>query len=66
MGDIASAFEEHLRSLSDTEWNALVQRVRPSASEPNPRLDNEVEGSTRIGTGRNEGLADAKRRGYID
>lgn len=26
--DIAEAFDQHLRSLSDQEWNALTQRVR--------------------------------------
>ncbi|WP_205874442.1 hypothetical protein [Mycobacterium camsae] len=32
MGDIAEAFEQHLRSLSDTDWNALVERVRTPAN----------------------------------
>ena len=30
MGDIAEAFEQHLKSLSDEDWTKLVQRVRPS------------------------------------
>lgn len=66
MGDIAEAFRDHLRSLSDSEWDALVAEVRPSKPSASPPLPNEVTQSERIGTGRNEGLAEARRRGYID
>ncbi|OBJ49537.1 hypothetical protein [Mycobacterium sp. 1423905.2] len=62
---IAEAFRDHLRSLSDDEWNQLVAEVRPPNPESHIPLPNEVEQSGRIGTGRNEGLAEAKRRGYI-
>ncbi|WP_322857762.1 hypothetical protein [Mycobacterium shigaense] len=34
MGDIAEAFEQHLRSLSDDDWNALVTRVRTDDTKP--------------------------------
>lgn len=66
MGDIAEAFRDHLRSLSDTEWDALVTEVRTPKPPASPPMANEVTQSERIGTGRNEGLAEAKRRGYID
>lgn len=56
MADLAEAFEQHLRSLSDTEWEALTKRVRSSPSDaPQDR-----------GTGASAaGLAEAKRRGYV-
>lgn len=66
MGDIAEAFRDHLRSLSDSEWDALVAEVRPPKHPAGPPITNEVEQSERVGTGRNEGLAEARRRGYID
>lgn len=65
MGDIAEAFEQHLASLPDEDWNALVARVRPPKPQPNPPIPGEVEQSDHVGKGRNEGLAEAKRRGYI-
>jgi hypothetical protein len=34
MGQIAEAFEQHLRSLTDREWAALVERVRPAHQAP--------------------------------
>lgn len=67
MSDVQGAFDDYLRSLSDDEWQALQQRVRQPANPPTPapQLDNQVDESTRIGTGRNAGLAEAKRRGYV-
>lgn len=70
MADIAEAFEQHLRSLTDDEWTALTQRVRtPQQQQPSERqrLDNESDApATKIGKGRNAGLEEAKRRGFID
>ena len=66
MGDIAEAFKQHLSSLSDDDWNKLVAEVRPPQPAPSGApLPNETEQAQRIGTGRNEGLAEAKRRGYL-
>ncbi|VBA43955.1 hypothetical protein LAUMK136_05361 [Mycobacterium attenuatum] len=39
MGDIAEAFEQHLRSLSDNDWNALVAKVRPAPTPDNAAAD---------------------------
>lgn len=68
MGDIAEAFEQHLRSLSDEQWNALTARVRTPAPQapPAPQLPNEVEQTTEFGSGSKAGLDEAKRRGFID
>lgn len=41
MADLADAFEQHLKSLSDDEWSELVARVRPTKDGPDgepPRL----------------------------
>ncbi len=32
MADLAEAFEQHLKSLSDQEWEALTERVRPKSN----------------------------------
>lgn len=63
---IADAFEQHLRSLSQPEWDALVARVRTPKHQPQTPLPGEQEQHQQVGSGRNEGLAEAKRRGYID
>lgn len=36
MAELAEAFEQHLRSLSDDEWNALASRVRTPKTPPAP------------------------------
>lgn len=56
MPDLAEAFEQHLRSLSDDEWTALVARVRPD--------DHDDAGQPK-GSKSKSGLAEARRRGYV-
>ena len=65
MADIASAFEEHLRSLPDSDWDALVQRVRPSRPQQ-ASLPGEHSAEPDANDFTNAGLAEAHRRGYID
>ncbi|MEH3131619.1 MAG: hypothetical protein PGN27_16855 [Mycolicibacterium neoaurum] len=71
MGDVGSAFDEYLKSLSDDEWKALEQRVRPPQQPPAP-TGQPLPGERREGDdapvrrGENAGMAEARRRGYID
>jgi hypothetical protein len=68
MTDIAGAFEQYLTSLTDTEYEDLTRRVRgntPPAPPAGPPLPNELEESTTIGKGKNAGLEEARRRGYV-
>lgn len=60
MGDIAEAFEQHLRSLSDTEWSALVDKVRPQ----NPPWNTATADPDKVGPIHRaaDGLAEAERR----
>jgi hypothetical protein len=60
MADLAEAFEQHLRSLSDSDWDALVARVRTPMAPPQPDEHGEPSG------GQNAGLEEARRRGYVD
>lgn len=56
MSGISEAFEQHLRSLSDLEWNDLTRRVRPAPP-----------GGSGVGLlNENEGIQEAIRRGYLD
>ncbi|MCV7285352.1 hypothetical protein H7J87_08425 [Mycolicibacterium wolinskyi] len=68
MADIAEAFEQHLRSLSDDEWKALVSRVRKQ--QPGGSNEDERQRDREIESGRkkfsNYGLQEAYRRGYVD
>lgn len=68
MADLAEAFEQHLKSLSDSEWDALVARVRTPEAVKSSRgtPDEPANGptpSTRPKT--RAGLEEALRRGYI-
>jgi hypothetical protein len=72
MADLAEAFEQHLKSLSDEDWDSLVTRVRPPKSPPAP-LDERVDDQPTPkrfpqapGPATNDGLAEAHRRGFID
>ena len=47
MGELAEAFEEHLRSLTDDEWNALATRVRTPQGEPQPGQGGRAEADRR-------------------
>jgi hypothetical protein len=60
MGDIAEAFEQHLRSLSDEQWNSLVARVRPV---PPPAGDGSSGEAERQHPGDSARAAAAKRFG---
>ena len=82
MADIAEAFKQHLRSLSDTEWDALATEVRSTPQQRGPEFDsnqrieikNEVTNSRhpaqiageRQGSKKYEGLLGAYLKGYID
>lgn len=71
MADLSEPFEEHLRRMTDAEWSALTARVRaPQTPAPPPTpLPNEKTDYTGLfGTrsGIEEGLKEARRRGYID
>lgn len=69
MGDLDAAFEQHLASMSDGDWNALVARVRPPQAPPAPPpppLSNESSPTVFRGEAASAGLNEAKRRGYID
>lgn len=70
MSGISEAFEQHLRSLSDLEWNDLTRRVRPAPpGGSGVGLLNENEGdpeSLGHGNTKNEGIQEAIRRGYLD
>lgn len=67
MADIAEAFEQHLRSLSDAEWDTLTQRVRTPKAPPPADLPGIGDEDRKHGRGpqTSAGLAEAKRRGYI-
>lgn len=67
MPDLSDAFEAHLRALPDTDWDALVKRVRPAAPTSSVPLANENPGNPENFRPRkaNEGLDEARRRGYI-
>lgn len=55
MANLAEAFEQHLRSLSDSDWDALVGRVRPPKASPEP-------GEPRWTAPGSGGRAEAERR----
>lgn len=63
MPNLAEAFEEHLRSLSDSDWNALVARVRAPQRQPNPLANDDDPPDRPLA---NDGLEEARRRGYVD
>ncbi|QFS91523.1 hypothetical protein FIV07_12210 [Mycobacterium sp. THAF192] len=69
MAELAEAFEQHLRSLSDDEWNALASRVRTPKTPPAPpplageRRDEPSGNQPKFA---NSGLEEAYRRGFID
>ncbi|WP_100484951.1 hypothetical protein [Mycobacteroides abscessus] len=68
MPDLSDAFEAHLRAMPDTDWDALVKRVRPAAPVSGVPLANETQGDPEKFGRRikgNEGLDEARRRGYI-
>lgn len=71
MADIAEAFKQHLRSLSDDEWTALEREVRVQQQPPAP-TGPPLPGERREGDdapvrkGENAGMAEARRRGYVD
>lgn len=52
--------EQYLSELDDAAFDELVQRVREPADP-----DNADSKAGRRPSGRNDGLAEAKRRGYI-
>jgi hypothetical protein len=52
VGNIAEAFEQHLRSLTDAEWSALVKRVRPPSDAPQATTSEVLAG----GSNRTENL----------
>ncbi|OBG87538.1 hypothetical protein A5699_02085 [Mycobacterium sp. E802] len=68
-GELSEAFEQHLRSLSDSEWEALSSRVRTKAPPPDTyaqqqkRADEIETGKRRF---KNAGQEEAYRRGFID
>lgn len=70
MSDVSEAFEQHLRSLSDSDWAALAQRVRPAPpTRSGPELLNANNGQAEQfghGNKKNEGIQEAIRRGYLD
>ncbi|WP_197382851.1 hypothetical protein [Mycolicibacterium mengxianglii] len=68
MANLSEAFEDHLRSLSDQEWNALASRVRqPQQTTPTAPLPGERQfDKDPIGSLKNPGFDEAVRRGYID
>ncbi|MEU9805592.1 hypothetical protein [Mycobacterium sp. NPDC050853] len=53
MADIADAFKQHLSSLSEQEWSALVAEVRaPEDSRAGgPGADGKAAAKRRFGTG---------------
>jgi len=69
-GELSEAFEQHLRSLSDSEWDALASRVRTPSGPPPDSYMEQQERQREIETGRrrfkNTGEEEAYRRGYID
>ena len=62
MADLAEAFEQHLRSLSEGEWDSLVARVRAPKSSPETGGE---EPTWPIGIKSKRGLDEPRRRGYI-
>ncbi|CAN3128580.1 hypothetical protein ACNUDN_11710 [Mycobacterium sp. smrl_JER01] len=82
MADIAEAFKQHLRSLSDSEWDALASEVRSTQNGRGPEFDsgqrievkNEASSSrrpaqiagVRQGSKKYDGLLGAYLKGYID
>jgi hypothetical protein len=68
-GELAEAFEAHLRSLSDSEWAALTARVRtpaappPATPWPGERVDAPPAAPK---TAIEAALQEARKRGYLD
>lgn len=69
-GELSEAFEQHLRSLSDDEWNALSSRVRAPKGPPPDPYAAEQKRQQEVDSGRhrfkNAGIEEAYRRGYVD
>jgi hypothetical protein len=66
MAELAEAFEQHLKSLSASEWDALVSRVRQPTPPASPPLSGEHVDPPAGKPLKNPGLEEARRRGFID